>query len=59
MPLLLVVADNVTKLHASGTECGHNAHFSQRLVNGNPAKYENPMVIIGAPEVYPALWREC
>lgn len=59
MPALLAIADKVTKLHAICTECGHDAHFSQRLVNGNPAKYDDPIVMIGAQEAYQARCRGC
>lgn len=59
MPALLAIADKVTKLHAICTECGHDAHFSQRLVNGNPAKYDDPVVMIGAQEAYQARCRGC
>lgn len=59
MPALLAIADKVTKLHAICTECGHDAHFSQRLVNGSPAKYDDPIVMIGAQEAYQARCRGC
>jgi thymidine kinase len=59
MPALLAIADKVTKLHAICTECGHDAQFSQRLVNGNPAKYDDPIVMIGAQEAYQARCRGC
>lgn len=59
MPALLAIADKVTKLHAICTECGHDAHFSQRLVNGNPAKYDDPIMMIGAQEAYQARCRGC
>lgn len=59
MPALLAIADKVTKLHAICTECGHDAHFSQRLVNGNPARYDDPVVMIGAQEAYQARCRGC
>lgn len=59
MPALLAIADKVTKLHAICTECGHDAHFSQRLVNGNPARYDDPIVMLGAQEAYQARCRGC
>lgn len=59
MPLLLALADKVTKLHAICTQCGHDAHFTQRLVNENPAKYDDPIVMIGAQEAYQARCRGC
>ena len=59
IPLLLAVADKVTKLQAICTQCGHDAHFTQRLVNGTPAKYDDPIIMIGAQEAYQARCRGC
>lgn len=59
MPALLAIADKVTKLQAICTQCGHDAHFSQRLINGNPAKYDDPVIMIGAQEAYQARCRGC
>lgn len=59
MPLLLAIADKVTKLQAICTQCGHDAHFTQRLVNGNPARYDDPIIMIGAQEAYQARCRGC
>ncbi len=59
MPLLLAIADKVTKLQAICTQCGHDAHFTQRLVNGDPAKYDDPIILIGAQEAYQARCRGC
>jgi thymidine kinase len=59
MPILLALADSVTKLQAVCTICGEDAHFTQRLVNGRPAKYNDPIIIIGAQECYQARCRNC
>lgn len=59
MPALLAIADKVTKLQAICTQCGHDAHFSQRLINGNPARYDDPIIMIGAQEAYQARCRSC
>lgn len=59
MPLLMAIADNVTKLRAICTECGKDAHFTQRLVNGSPAKFDDPIILIGAQEAYQARCRGC
>lgn len=59
MPLLLAIADKVTKLQAICTECGHDAHFTQRLVDGNPARFDDPIILIGAQEAYQARCRGC
>ncbi|CAN5147585.1 thymidine kinase [soil metagenome] len=59
MPLLLAIADKVTKLQAICTQCGHDAHFTQRLVNGNPARFDDPIIMLGAQEAYQARCRGC
>ena len=59
IPLLLAIADKITKLQAICTQCGHDAHFTQRLVNGAPAKYDDPIIMIGAQEAYQARCRGC
>lgn len=58
MPSLLSVAEEVTKLHAICVVCGENASRTQRLVNGQPAKYHDPIVMIGAQESYEARCRK-
>lgn len=58
MPLLLARAEEVTKLHAICVICGEHASRTQRLVNGSPARYDDPIIMIGAKEVYEARCRE-
>ena len=57
MPLLMARADLVDKLHAICMVCGEAASRTQRLVNGQPARYEDPTVIVGASELYEARCR--
>ena len=59
MPAIMALADHVTKLSAICIVCGADAHFSQRLVNGKPAKYDEPLVLVGAQESYQARCRNC
>jgi thymidine kinase len=59
VPLLLAIADNVTKLKAICMLCGSDAHFSQRLVDDHPAKYDDPTILVGAQESYQARCRNC
>lgn len=59
MPLLMAIADHVTKLRAICTECGKDAHFTQRMVNNQPAKFDDPIILIGAQESYHARCRGC
>jgi thymidine kinase len=57
MPLMLAKAERVDKLHAICMVCGDEASRTQRLVNGQPAKYDDPVVIVGASELYEARCR--
>lgn len=59
MPMLMAIADSVTKLKAICICCGKEAQFTQRLVNGKPAKFDDPIILIGAEECYQARCREC
>lgn len=59
MPLLMAIADDVTKLKAICIDCGKEAHFTQRLVNGRPARHNDPLIAIGAEEQYQARCRNC
>lgn len=58
MPALLCRADEVQKLHAICMVCGENASRTQRLVNGQPARYDDPIILVGASEAYEARCRE-
>jgi thymidine kinase len=57
MPLLMSRAEHVDKLHAICMVCGDDASRTQRLVNGKPARYDDPVVIVGASELYEARCR--
>ncbi|HNK62959.1 MAG TPA: thymidine kinase [Anaerolineales bacterium] len=57
MPTLMAAAEDVSKLHAICMVCGGNASRTQRLVNGKPARYDEPIVIVGASEMYEARCR--
>jgi thymidine kinase len=58
MPILMAQAERVDKLHAICMVCGEEATRTQRLVNGQPAKYDDPVVIVGAAELYEARCRK-
>lgn len=58
MPVLMAEAENVSKLHAICMVCGEEASRTQRLVNGSPARYDEPVVIVGASELYEARCRQ-
>jgi thymidine kinase len=57
MPSLMAEAEDVLKLHAICMVCGGDASRTQRLVNGKPARYDEPIVIVGASELYEARCR--
>lgn len=57
MPELMGIADQVDKLHAICTVCGKPAYASQRLIDGEPAYYDDPLVMVGASENYEARCR--
>ena len=59
MPKLLAIAEYVTKLTAICVNCGIPATRTQRIVDGKPAKYNDPIVLIGAQESYEARCRSC
>lgn len=57
MPELMCRAEDVTKLHAICVVCGESASRTQRLVNGRPARYDDPIILVGATEAYEARCR--
>lgn len=58
MPILMSIAERVDKLQAICMVCGEPASRTQRLVNGKPANYDDPIVIVGAAELYEARCRK-
>ncbi len=58
MPVLMAQAERVDKLHAICMVCGESAARTQRLVDGRPAHYDEPVVVVGAAEMYEARCRE-
>jgi thymidine kinase len=58
MPVLMAEAEHVDKLQAICMVCGEPASRTQRIINGKPARYDEPVVIIGAAELYEARCRK-
>ena len=52
MPALLSLAEYVTKLQAVCAVCGSPSSRTQRLINGQPASYDEPVILVGASESY-------
>jgi len=59
IPALLARAEKVRKLHAICVICGEDASRTQRLIEGQPAAFDDPIVLVGASEVYEARCRQC
>jgi thymidine kinase len=52
MPELLARAEHVEKLTAICPICAAPATRTQRLVNGMPARFDDPVILVGAAEAY-------
>jgi thymidine kinase len=59
MPELLAAADEVVKLRAICMKCGAPASHTYRMIEGKPAHWDDPIVLIGATEAYEARCRRC
>lgn len=59
MPQILARSEYVTKLHAICQVCGAPATRTQRLIEGKPAHYNDPIIMVGAKEQYEARCRHC
>jgi thymidine kinase len=59
MPTLMAIAERVDKLHAICVVCGDPACRNQRLVDGRPARYDSPTILVGGSETYEARCRHC
>jgi thymidine kinase len=59
MPQLMCTAEVVDKLHAICVMCGAPATRNQRLIDGTPARYDSPVVMVGGADSYEARCRAC
>lgn len=59
IPKIMALAEYVDKLHAICVVCGNPASRTQRLIDGKPAQYHDPVILVGAREVYEARCRKC
>ena len=59
MPQLMAVAEVVDKLHAICVLCGAPACRNQRLIDGEPATWDSPLIMVGGSESYEARCRAC
>jgi thymidine kinase len=59
MSRLLSVAEQADKLYAICVRCGAYATRSQRLIDGQPAPFDAPTIVVGGLELYEARCRAC
>lgn len=59
VPELMARSEYIEKLHAICIKCGEPATRTQRLIEGEPAAYDDPVIMVGAQEVYEARCRSC
>lgn len=59
MPELMAISEQITKLHAVCAVCGAPASRTQRLIDGQPAHYDDEIVVLGASEAYEPRCRHC
>ncbi len=60
MPALMAIADYVDKLKAICMKCKSDyGTMTQRLVNGRPAKFSDPLIVVGGSDSYEVRCRNC
>lgn len=59
MARLAAIAEQVDKLYAICVRCGAYATRSQRLIDGHPASFDAPTIVVGGMELYEARCRRC
>jgi len=59
MPNVLCLAEYVDKLQAICVKCAAPATRTQRLINGQPASYDDPVILVGASDSYEPRCRKC
>ncbi len=59
VPDLLARAEFVDKLQAVCVKCVAPATRTQRMINKEPARYDDPIILVGATESFEARCRKC
>lgn len=57
LPRLMAQAEMMDKVQAICVVCGSMASRTQRLIDGRPASYDDPVIVVGASEMYEARCR--
>ncbi|MDI6602235.1 MAG: thymidine kinase [Thermoanaerobacteraceae bacterium] len=55
---LLAIADEDERLYAICSVCGQPAIMTQRIINGEPAHWDDPTILVGGTDRYEARCRE-
>ena len=56
---IMAISDSVTKLTAICSCCGKEATMTQRIIDGEPAHFNDPTILVGEMESYEARCRDC
>ena len=56
---IMAISDNLTKLTAICSCCGGEATMTQRIIDGEPAHFNDPTILVGEMESYEARCRDC
>lgn len=59
MPTLMAKAEYITKLQGICMVCGSPATRTQRIIDGHPADYDDPTILVSAKEKYESRCRHC
>lgn len=59
MPQIIARAEYITKLQAICNVCGDPATRTQRIIDGEPADYDDDIILVSASEKYEARCRHC
>lgn len=59
MPELMAKSEYITKLQGICMVCGAPATRTQRIINGRPANYDDPTILVSASEKYESRCRHC
>lgn len=52
MPRMMAQSESISKLNAICPICGSPANRTQRLIDGKPASFNDPVILVGASESY-------
>ncbi len=59
IPEILSLAEFISKETARCVKCGRPARWTQRLIDGDPAPYDDELIVVGSNERYEARCSDC